>query len=388
MLNISEINSVKKKYKEFIDSLSVGDSSFMFTPHSEITPYARCFAIFGYHLLLDNERLFSNADTLALAVREDLDLVRGERKKAGVCLRYDKPYLQLLAFSLSALSVLDRLQNDSLEDHVLPLLSNDIKTDLLQVGAFDGVPRSGNQAMFMAIILCHAQKYLNVNVDNLIEDWQKLHTNSLNQFGFWGSYKTMSHLQFQNGYHQYEAMDYFQTKNVPWNKAADNVAILADNEGHFAPYPGGGGCYDYDAIYILTAAGSKAVTRHRDLLMRTAKTILAKQNTDGGFCESVRVRPRTIDNLLRSARHVFSAHGAARVERLRQSITLLRPKHNHIHTHWSEYSRRWDESDLWDSWFRMLTVARIDVALDPKRISEWGFIDYPGIGFHSLLRHK
>ena len=79
--------------------------------------------------------------------------------------------------------------------------------------------------------------------------------------------------------------------------------------------------------------------------------------------------------------------GEARIERLRQSVTLLRPKHNRIHTHWSQYSRRWNESDLWDSWFRMLTIARIDVALDPKKIVEWGFIDYPGIGFHPLLRH-
>ena len=163
---------------------------------------------------------------------------------------------------------------------------------------------------------------------------------------------------------------------------------MADKDGHFAPYPGGGGCYDYDAIYILTGAGSKSVARHRDLLIRTAKTILTEQNVDGGFCESIYVRPRSFDNILRSTRHIFTAHGQARTERLRQSLTLLRPKHNRIHTHWSEYSRRWNESDLWDSWFRMSTIARIDVALDPKRISEWGFIDYPGIGFHSSLKHK
>jgi hypothetical protein len=183
-------------------------------------------------------------------------------------------------------------------------------------------------------------------------------------------------------------MDYFETKNIPWDKAADNVAALADEEGHFAPYPGGGGCYDYDAVYILTSAGAGAIDRHKDLLMRTAQTILSEQNADGGFCESHRLRPRSVSNIVRAARHVMSAQGVARVERLRQSITLFRPKHDRIHTHWSRYSRRWNESDLWDSWFRMLTVARIDVALDPEKISDWGFIDYPGIGFHTLLRHK
>jgi hypothetical protein len=34
----------------------------------------------------------------------------------------------------------------------------------------------------------------------------------------------------------------------------------------------------------------------------------------------------------------------------------------------------------------MLTLARIQVALEPQRSSEWGFIDFPGIGHHWSLR--
>ena len=388
MLDRSRIDVTRNHYQKFLDVSSIEHPFFKLTSQSEITPYARCFAIFGANLLLNNDWLSSNSDILAFSIRKDLDLFRAKCNKTGICLKYDKPYLQLLTFSLSALSVLNQLKSYPLEDHILPLLGNDIERDLCQVGAFNGAPRSGNQAMFMAIILCHAREFLGMDVMDKIDYWQILHVKSMNKFGFWGLSKTMSHLQFQNGYHQYEVMDYLQTENVPWDKAADNVAILADKDGHFAPYPGGGGCYDYDAIYILTGAGSKSVARHRDLLIRTAKTILTEQNVDGGFCESIYVRPRSFDNILRSTRHIFTAHGQARTERLRQSLTLLRPKHNRIHTHWSEYSRRWNESDLWDSWFRMSTIARIDVALDPKRISEWGFIDYPGIGFHSLLGHK
>ena len=95
-----------------------------------------------------------------------------------------------------------------------------------------------------------------------------------------------------------------------------------------------------------------------------------------------------MSNILRSARHVSVALGQARLERLRHSVTLLRPKHNRIDTHWSDYSRRWDESDLWDSWFRMQTIARIDIALNPQNFDDWGFIDYPGIGYHELLNKK
>jgi hypothetical protein len=193
----------------------------------------------------------------------------------------------------------------------------------------------------------------------------------------------MSHLQFQNGYHQYEILEYLGEHGDYWEQAADAVASLADEEGHFAPYPGGGGCYDYDAVFLLTASEGIA-RRHERLLARTAATLLAEQNVDGGFAESLRIRPRSLDNLRRSWRHVQGARGQARLERLRQALTLLRPRHDRIETHWSHYSRGWGESDLWDSWFRMLALARIERALEPESSQRWGFIDFPGIGFSSL----
>jgi len=386
MLERSKIDFARNQYMSFLESLS-DDDLFRFTSASEITPYARCFAIFGFHLLQCDERLSVSADSLSSAIRKDLDLFRDKRKFSGACLKFDKPYLQLLAFSLSALSVLNRLKDDPLENHVLPILSHNIAGDLQTVGALKGIAGSGNQAMFMAIMLRHSQDYLGIDVTHRIDDWQMIHLKSMNKNGFWGPANSMSHLQFQNGYHQYELMDFFGTANVPWSQAADNVAMLADKEGHFAPYPGGGGCYDYDAVYMLTSGRVEPVMRHKKLLLCTAQSILAEQNVDGGFCESHKVRPRSFDNLFQSVNHVVASRGIARTERVRYAITLLRPKHNRIHTHWSKYSRRWNESDLWDSWFRMLTIARIDVALDANRISEWGFINYPGIGFHPLMRN-
>jgi hypothetical protein len=382
------VSDVRKNYFNFICQCDAGEGQYRLTTCSEPTPYALCFAVFGLQLLQKREVIKENSGLYDSILRDNLSKFHDKRIADGVDLYTDKAYLQLLTFTMSALSIVGTLHLDPLESYVTPLLEVDPLALLKRAGVFKGVARTGNLAMFFIILLIHMRDYLKYNTKDLIDKWIDGHISSMNQFGFWGKVDSMSHLQFQNGYHQYEAMDYFHAENVPWDKAANNVAILADNEGHFAPYPGGGGCYDYDAIYIITGAGPKAITQHRDLLIRTAQTILTEQNADGGFCESHYIRPRTVKNLFRSAKHVFSAQGKARKERLRQSITLLRPKHNRIHTHWSEYSRQWDESDLWDSWFRMLTIARIDVALDPKKISEWGFIDYPGIGFHSLLRHK
>ena len=123
------------------------------------------------------------------------------------------------------------------------------------------------------------------------------------------------------------------------------------------------------------------------LLLRSASTILGEQNPDGGFCECKSIRPRKVRYLLAMLIHTLRAlpNFALLFERARHSLALQRPKHDYISTHWSNYDRRWDESDLWDSWFRMLTIARIEIFFKPDAISEWGFIPFPGIGFHSRL---
>jgi hypothetical protein len=381
-LNSLVLDQLKVRYRTFIDSTRRGEYDFALTTRAECTPYARCFAIFGYALLCD--QIEDSADGLARSMVRDLDAFKLSRGKIGLNLINDKPYLQLLTFTLSALSLLNKLETHPLFSHIEPLLTTEIEVELKKCGVFEGKPRSGNQAMFFAILLLYAER-IGLNMEKRISEWQHLHRDRLNRFCFWGNYESMSHLQFQNGYHQYEIFEYLETSGIPWLKAADNVARLADNQGHFAPYPGGGGCYDYDAVFILTGHPS-SIEKHSELLNLTASTLIAEQNNDGGFCESKFIRPRSLPNLIKSIDHVLKGRDAARLERLRQAVTLLRPKYDRVHTHWSEYSREWGESDLWDSWFRMLTLARIDCAFNPEHSKTWGFINFPGIGFHPSLR--
>ena len=386
MISPQALDTARDHYHRFIASTHAGGVDYRLTPRAEPTPYARCFALFGLQLLGLTESLLDKS-AMILAIRRDLDLMRDARVRAGAILSIDKPYLQLLSFSLSALAIVGALKDDPLERHVMPLLSHDVRGDLQRVGALDGVARSGNTAMFMAVLLLHARDYLGIDTLGRINEWCAAHLATVNARGFWGNNSTMSHLQFQNGYHQYEVLEYLHTPNVPWDAAAEAVASLADAEGHFAPYPGGGGCFDYDAVSILTGASPAAVSQHKELLGRTASTLLSEQNMDGGFAESLRIRPRNRANVTGLFKHAINASGEARKERLRQALTLLRPTHNRMRTHWSHYSREWGESDLWDSWFRMLAIARIQAALDPPSADSWGFINYPGIGFHPSVRN-
>jgi len=379
-----DLVDARRAFEAFTRLCSTGHDDYRLTPRAEPSAYARCFGIYCQTL---SRQPFAPASqtVLADAVRS---AVRQARTSQGPR-RRDKAFRQLLAFSLSALAALKAL-DDPLADLVEEQIPTDVRAELKALGCLDGRPGSGNQAMFLAVFLLHARDFLGANVQPQIDDWIDLHLERMNQSGFWGPDRGRTHLQFQNGYHQYEILEYLGVQNPKAAQARAMVQALADPDGHFAPYPGGGACYDYDAVFVLTPNGRIPNEDTRSLLQHTASTLMKEQRPDGGFAESLSVRPRSLVNAARFASHIARStpHPQLFIERLRYGLALQRPRHDRMHTHWSVYSRRWNESDLWDSWFRMLTLARIQVALDPANLSEWGFIDYPGIGYHAGLRKR
>lgn len=380
------LSNARQGYLEFLRRCAMPDGKHRLTPASEPTAFATCFWIFGMRLLRQDDLLEAQRDELVDTLR---CAVREARKVAAKSGRLEsKPYRQLLAFSLSALSILRDLAQDPLVDLVDEQLPKSVDRELQDLGCLSGRPQSGNQAMFLAVFLLHARDYLGRAVDAEISAWTDAHLRRMNPFGFWGGGRNMTTLQFQNGYHQYEIFEYLGVHTGKERKALSSVAGLADGEGHFAPYPGGGGCFDYDAVFMLTPDGLLPEDPLATLLQRTFSTLLSEQLPDGGFCENLYVRPRSPRNVLRGIGHVLSAlpNSGAFMERLRYALALQRTRYDRIATHWSEYSRAWDESDLWDSWFRMLAMARIQCAFEPGAVTEWGFINYPGIGFHPSLR--
>jgi len=380
-----DVEKARKHYFEFLRACETKNGDYRLTRRSDTTPFALCFAIFGFHLLKHNKALANKADVFEQKLRSNLAIYKTKRESFTE-LAYDKLFLQLLTFTLSALHILGRVEKNPEEKLIKPLISQDIASDLRQIGALNGVGQSGNMAMFKAILLLHARDYLAINTQSQIDTWVELHLKAMNKFGFWGKDRRITHSQFQNGYHQYEIFNYLGVSSPLENIAAEHILTLADAEGHFAPYPGGSGCYDYDAVSILTGPNQKIdVDRHK-VLLQTAETILIEQNDDGGFAESHKIRPRSFQNILAGLRHIKTSNLRACQERMHFTLTLLRPKHDRIQTYWCNYQPKWNESDLWKSWFRMLTIARIQTAYDPATITNWGFINYPGIGFHPSLR--
>ena len=382
VLAAERLNAARARATAFVKAAEIGKGDFALVHSGSPTLFARAIAVFAATLLGCIDELKGDRALLASKLRTDLRTYFRDHQGAGII--RDKPLMQALTFTLSALAALCRLDEDPLEELIRPMLPVDVRAALDDVGALQGRPQSGNLAMFLAVILIHARRCLGIDTAAAVETWVDLHLAHMNRFGFWGREQGMTHLQFQNGYHQYEIFEYLGVESPKLSIARQAVAALADSSGHFAPYPGGGGCYDYDAVFMLTAGCSPPDAGVRALLETTAGSLVQEQGDNGGFCESRQVRPRSFGNAQRFGHQVMSAWNRPSlfVERFRYALTLQRPKHDEIHTHWSAEGRGWDESNLWDTYFRMLALARIDAAVNGESALPWKFLAYPGLGYH------
>lgn len=382
MINNFNFEKLIRNYNDFIDSCQYDEKSFRLTKNSESSCFALCFAIFGYHLIGRTDVLIKNKDLWCSTIINSLLIER--KNKETISLATNKSYLQLLCFSLSALVLLNYSFDQELCSLLLEVIPNDVSSYLSKVGVSDGKAGSGNFAMFLAIILLTLKDKYKYDVSLKLNDWIKFHINKINNYGFWGNKTNKSYLYFQNGYHQYEIFNYLSLTNTIEPDFQRYVLNFQDSDGFFAPYPGGGGCFDYDAVYLLTIING---TNYSSELYLTLSTLFRYQNDDGGFCESKYIRPKSFLNFVKQFNHLLFCSNGFNLEKFKYLISVNLKKNNTIQTHWTAYSRGWSESDLWDSWFRMLTIARIDTYLKISDI-KWGFINFPGIGYHELYASK
>jgi hypothetical protein len=371
------IDTTRKKFKKYIYSSINKSNEFVFTLNSQTSEFALIFGIYSLNLIKEKDFLNQNSLDWSNKILLNLSVYKEKRKKINKNLIFDKPYLQLLTFSLSALRILNFNDKELINNIIEDVLPTNIELLLKKTDALNGKAGSGNFAMFYAILI------LNSNLENkseLILEWANSHYNSMNKNGFWGNH--LNHLSFQNGYHQYEIFKYINykiDKKVKIN-ALNHILNCSDNKGHFAPYPGGGACFDYDAVFMIDYLSfSKKNDKLNNKLFMLRKTLLEEQNLDGGFCENKYVRPFKVYDFCYGITR--SKNFSIFIERLKHFIYLLRPKNSLITNHWCNYSRKWNESNLWDSWFRLQTIAIIEIYFEPKLSKDWGFIDFPGIGF-------
>ena len=368
------INKVKDKYLSYLHNSIDKNGEFLFTLNSNPSKFSLLFGIFGLNLLDQSELIEKHKNHWIENIKINLFEYKNFKLNKNQSLIEDKPFLQLLTFSLSALKILDITNDKEIDELIFSIFPSNLIDKLNEMNVDKGYSGSGNFAMFYAILTLN-------NFDNkLIDSWVNYHTNSMNNHGFWGSH--LNHLSFQNGYHQHEIFKYLNI-DIPSNiknNSITHIVNCCDDMGHFAPYPGGGACYDYDAVFMLDYLDKSKNNLDIIRIFKKLKfNLIKEQNIDGGFAENKYVRPFSFIKFLRV---LFSSKSISIFfERLKYFIFLIRPKNSKITNHWSEYSRGWNESNLWDSWFRVQTLIIIESYLNPKSKDLGKFIDFPGIGF-------
>lgn len=303
-----------------------------------------------------------------------------------------KPVQQLTYFCLSALHILGSFPKYELLFLKQWPQSEDVYNYLNNIGCFSGFPTTGNMAMFLAIFLTYQyEKNKDKSALERLNLWFYSHEKTQNSsIGFWGNYlKNKYYAGFQNAFHQFVIYTYWN-RPVPYNrKIVDTVMSLQDEDGHFGPIPGGGGCWDFDAADILIHCGYERGYRIKDVetsLKKLSKAILISQNNDGGFCEA-RKHVASLKEIFRFENLKFIFKGANPYlwyYRLKTMVVNSRKKRAKIYTHWTKEGRSWDQSNLWDTWFRCLTVAEIETVLRKSATKiDWKFHKFIGVGYYS-----
>tara|TARA_B100000989_G_scaffold145077_1_gene108118 strand:- start:40539 stop:41705 length:1167 start_codon:yes stop_codon:yes gene_type:complete len=374
-LNISKIIETTN---QFIDKLETPDGFKLFE-RSEISPFARCFVIFNKSLTKQYNWLEERKQFLIKDLNIDLHILYKEKVENKIEWRDDKSFLQLFCFTLSSLNILNGKLTDQNLEILKKILDTDFKKNLEKKGVHRGTAKSGNHSMFFAIFNIYANNYLNIDRTKQIKDWLEFNSNTINSNGFWGKKVYMDYLQFQNGYHQYEIFEYLEFNKVSWNNAARKTLLMSDKLGHFAPWPGGGACYDYDAIFMLT---SKFVNDfgQQNVLKKTLNSIIDEQNDDGGFCESKYLRRNVLIKFINMINHIIFQPKHVKLRSILINLNLLRYKNRNIITYWTPTDRRWDESNAWDTFFRLSTIFRICNRLNLDEKNLFKINKFPGIG--------
>ena len=256
----------------------------------------------------------------------------------------DKAWRQLLCFTLSALALLGGLDEDPLRDLVEEQLPSDLGDGTAPDG---GTGRSSAvrqiKAMFLAIFLLHARDRLGrdttADLGTLAPAASPVHEPvRLLGAGGWSDAPAFPERLIIN-----TRFSSISTPTIrPSSRRFGSSRRWPTHWVIFAPYPGGGACFDYDAVFVLTAGGKAP----EDEALRAPPAAHGRQHR-GRAAAGWRVLrepsgPSAPDRPAWFRRAPGQRPQSCAVLRngCAYAVTLQRSKHDRIHTHWSRYQRR------------------------------------------------
>ncbi|MBU1864502.1 MAG: hypothetical protein KKH94_12655 [Candidatus Omnitrophica bacterium] len=392
--NFQHKDIFRRRALNWLLTMQINQTRFRMVAGGGQTIFTSCFALFLLYLLR-KQNVFPQRekDVWAAYINSFQDKDSGYYVPANYNGElHSKVVHQLTCFCLSALHIVDGKPQYPFTFLKKWLSSENVEEYVRNIGCFKGKPMTGNMAMFLAIFLTYQyETHKDLFALDQLNKWFNCHNKAQNpRTGFWGnSIGTKSYAGFQNAFHQFLVYSYWGKPVQYHTKIVDTILSLQAPDGFFAPYPGGGGCWDYDAADILINCGYYRGYKQeeiKDSLIRLLMAILASQNTDGGFCESQK-RPMYFGDVFSgdNKKFILSGHDpSVWYYRLRTTASISRSKMARIYTHWTSDGRLWNQSDLWNTWFRCLTIVAIDTVLSGDQKMDktgWHFHKSIGLGY-------
>ncbi|MBX2976365.1 MAG: hypothetical protein KF721_09540 [Ignavibacteriaceae bacterium] len=364
------------------------------SPNSDATVYSSIFALYIFDLFKETDNWSSEEkDEWAEYLNSFQDAITGLYIPKGFGGEMvSKEVFQLTSFALSALNLLGRKSKFELEFFKYWQTRDAVIDYLEKMGCWVGKPSSGNMAMFLGIFMTIAyeeskdEKYL-----DLLNCWFEEHEKHQNpNTGFWEKEPIKNHyFGYQNGFHQLEIFSYWKREVKYYDKIVDRVLMLSNSDGTFWSYPGGGACYDYDAVKLLVDCGINKNYKNesiKPLFEKVLDHVFSVQNADGGFCEN-KFLPKQIKWLINLKTLEFLCFKNPNQNfflKFRSIVSISRRKFWKNKTHWVSNSVPWDESDLWSTWFRMLTILEVTETLQfYRKENHFRFLRTIGLGWRS-----
>ena len=361
----SNFKRVKSRVLGYLGDLRIDDFHFAFTNKGEQNIYSSIIGLFILDLF-DSVEVSLNPNqrtSLAEYIQNHQNQETGIFEPTGRS-NLNRPLrnqLQLTTFAISALEILNTKPLYGLPYEIELEKPHFIDEYFELHGVLDGARGSGNMAMFIGIFLCVLSKENKIYSES-IDRWFFLLEQSSNNHGFWGSgIEKLYYNGVQNGFHQYVVYNYLG-REIP--KAVKMIGALEycdDGFGHFAPFPGGAACEDYDALFLyfmLMKQLDQDSASTSINLNRIERAIIQSQNEDGGFCQSNRTKTKLIYMFLKSLTHKEPLK--LKLLKTRKGLGYLKRCNNGIRVDWFNSSRKVNESNLWDTWFKCLMLAEID----------------------------
>jgi len=376
---------LKTQVLNYLQTLKKGDTNYNFSSSVKGNIYSSIIALYIYDLLGETKKFSNEKKQIWIKyINSYQDKETGYfMPERQITNRPERNYLQLTTFCLSALRILGA--KPLVDPPFKEELKNPdyIKSYLKKYNCLEGKRGSGNMAMFLGILLTYFFEDTNDEIyKNNLDKWFDLHDLSVNVNGFWGEHLEAKYYNgVQNGFHQYVIYDYWKREVIKSHEILNILAKTQDFEGHFAPFPGGAACEDYDAIHLLIILNTRLKNRSNQIekqLMKAKKALLNDLNKNGGFCQT-KINPSRIN--LRNIRFLLEFKSLnALIIKLRKSLGFLIKRRDYIKVDWFDSDRKYNESNLWDTWFKLLAIAEIETHLGSENKNKFKFQEHIGLG--------